>query len=50
MENALHHEATEVFELLSRARQVFGGDTPATEPPAFGAPRDLEADLGHGWV
>jgi hypothetical protein len=43
---ALHQEATNVLGLLSRAQQLFGGQAPPAEPPAFVAPPDLEADLG----
>jgi hypothetical protein len=46
---ALHQEATNVLGLLSRAQQLFGGAAPPADPPAFAAPRDLEADLGGGW-
>ena len=40
--------ASTVLGLLTRARQLFGGDTPPADPPAFVAPADLEADLGRG--
>jgi hypothetical protein len=46
---AVHHETTNVLALLSRARQLFGGDDPPADPPAFVAPPELEADLGGGW-
>ena len=49
MDAALHQEASNVLGLLSRARQLFGGDVPPADPPAFVAPPDLEADLGGGW-
>jgi hypothetical protein len=45
----LHQVTTNVLGLLSRARHLFGGDTPAADPPAFVAPPDLEDDLGRGW-
>jgi hypothetical protein len=46
--SALHHEARNALELLSRAQQLFGGQTPPADPPAFAAPPDLEDDLGEG--
>jgi hypothetical protein len=46
---ALHQEATNVLGLLSRAQQLFGGDAPPADPPAFVAPPELETDLGCGW-
>jgi hypothetical protein len=46
---ALHQEAANVLGLLSRAQQLFGGDRPPVDPPAFAAASDLEADLGGGW-
>jgi hypothetical protein len=49
VDTALHQEASNVLGLLSRARQLFGGDVPPADPPAFVAPPDLEADLGGGW-
>ena len=49
MDTALHQQATNVLGLLSRAQQLFGGQEPPADPPAFVAPPDLEADLGHGW-
>ncbi len=49
MDAALHQEATNVLALLSRAQQLFGGDAPPADPPAFVAPPGLEADLGRGW-
>ena len=49
MDAALHQEATNVLGLLSRAQQLFGGQAPPADPPAFVAPPDLEADLGRGW-
>jgi hypothetical protein len=49
VDTALHQEATNVLGLLSRARQLFGGDVPPADPPPFVAPPDLEADLGRGW-
>jgi hypothetical protein len=45
----LHQKATNVLGLLSRARQLVGGDVPPADPPPFVAPPDLEADLGRGW-
>jgi hypothetical protein len=46
---ALHQEASKVLGLLSRAQQLFGGDEPPADPPAFVAPPGLDADLGRGW-
>jgi hypothetical protein len=46
---ALQHEASNVLGSLFRARQLFGGDRPPADPPAFVAPPDLEANLGRGW-
>jgi hypothetical protein len=48
MDAALHQHARTVVGLLTRAQQLFGGDTPPADPPAFAAPPDLEADLGRG--
>ena len=48
MDAALHHQASAALGLLTRARQLFGCDTPPADPPIFAAPADLEADLGHG--
>jgi hypothetical protein len=45
----LHHEARNTLDLLSRAQQLFGGQTVPADPPAFVAPPDLEDDLGEGW-
>jgi hypothetical protein len=47
--SALHHEARNTLDLLSRAQQLFGGQTRPADPPAFVAPPDLEDDLGEGW-
>ena len=49
MDAALHQQVTHVLGVLSRAQQLFGGDVPPADPPAFAAPPDLEADLGGGW-
>jgi hypothetical protein len=49
VDTALHHEATNVLELLSRTQHLFGGQAPPADPPAFVAPPNLEADLGRGW-
>jgi hypothetical protein len=46
---ALDQQATNVLGLLSRVQQLFGGDPPPVDPPAFVAPPGLEADLGGGW-
>ena len=50
MDAALHQEASNVLGLLSRAQQVFGGQAPPADPPAFVAPPDLEANLGRGRI
>jgi hypothetical protein len=49
VDTALHQEVTDVVGLLSRAQQLFNGQDPPADPPAFVAPPDLEADLGRGW-
>ena len=49
MYSALHHEARTTLDLLSRAQQLFGGQTAPADPPAFVAPPDLEDNLGAGW-
>ena len=49
MDRALQQEATNVLAVLARARQLFGGDQPPADPPAFMAPPDLEQNLGRGW-
>jgi hypothetical protein len=46
---ALEQQAGNVLVVLNRARQLFGGDRPSADPPAFVAPADLEDDLGRGW-
>src|ERR1700752_3904144 len=48
MAAALHQHTSAARGLLTGARQLFGGDTPPADPPAFAAPADLEADLGRG--
>jgi hypothetical protein len=45
----LQQEADAVLGLVGRAKQVFGGDVPPTEPPVLGASRDLEDHLGRGY-
>ncbi|WP_425004968.1 hypothetical protein [Mycolicibacterium sp. S3B2] len=42
MESGLQQQASEVLDLVTRAKQVFGGDGTPQGPPAFAAPRDLE--------
>lgn len=49
MEHALQQEASNVLAVLSRVKQLFGGDEPPADPPAFVAPLDLECNLGRGW-
>lgn len=49
MNPKLEQEAKTVLGVVSRAQNVFGGDTPPTEPPEFAAPSDLEDDLGKGY-
>ncbi len=49
MDPALLHQASNVLAVLNRAQQLFGGDQPPADPPAFVAPADLEDDLGRGW-
>jgi hypothetical protein len=49
VEPALLHQASDVLALLDRAQQLFGGDRPPADPPAFVAPVDLEDNLGRGW-
>jgi hypothetical protein len=44
----LEQEAETVLGLVARAQNVFGGDTPPTEPPEFAANRHIEDDLGRG--
>jgi hypothetical protein len=45
----LEQETETVLAVVSRARDVFGGDAAPTAPPAFAADRDLEDDLGRGY-
>jgi hypothetical protein len=47
--SALQQQTTTVLGLVSRVRQLFGGELPPADPPAFVAPPDLEQDLGRGW-
>ena len=49
MDFALQQQAGEVLELLSRAQNVFGGEHPPADAPAFVPPPDLEYHLGGGW-
>jgi hypothetical protein len=49
VERALQQEASNVLAVLSRGTQLFGGDVPPADPPAFVAPLDLEHNLGRGW-
>jgi hypothetical protein len=46
---ALLQQASDVLAVLNRAQQLFGGDRPPADPPAFVAPADLEDNLGRGW-
>lgn len=46
MDPVLARQASNVLDLLDRARHVFGGATSPADPPAFSAPPDLERDLG----
>lgn len=45
----MQQQTREVLDMLSRAKNVFGGDTPPQDPPAFVPPPDLEQELGRGW-
>jgi hypothetical protein len=45
---ALQQQTNTVLSLLARAQNVFGGERPPADPPAFVAPADLEDDLGCG--
>jgi hypothetical protein len=45
----LEQEVETVLGVVARAQNVFGGDSTPPEPPAFGAPRDLEDNLGKGF-
>lgn len=49
MDPKLEQEADAVLGLVHRARQVFGGNVPPIEPPAFGPGRDLEDNLDRGY-
>lgn len=48
MDDGVRQQAREVLDVLSRARNVFGGNTTPDRPPAFAPPTDLEQDLGRG--
>jgi hypothetical protein len=45
----LQQQARDVLGLLSRAKEVFGGEAPPIDTPAFIPPRNLEQDVGRGW-
>ncbi|WP_158220767.1 hypothetical protein [Mycobacterium lehmannii] len=42
MESGLQQQASEILDLVSRAKKVFGGDSVPERPPAFAPPGDLE--------
>jgi hypothetical protein len=42
VESGLRQQASEVLDLVGRAKKVFGGDRAPQRPPTFAAPRDLE--------
>ncbi|MDT5114445.1 MAG: hypothetical protein QOE30_184 [Mycobacterium sp.] len=48
MDEGLQNQTEAVLRTLARARTVFGSDELPVDPPAFGAPADLEDDLGAG--
>lgn len=41
-------EAQKVLSIVSRAQDVFGGQSESAAPPRFAADRDIEDDLGRG--
>lgn len=41
-------ETKKVLGVVSRALNVFGGETDAVAPPLFAAARDIEDNLGRG--
>ena len=49
MNPKLEQEAKRVLGVVSRAQNVFGGNTAPTEPLEFAAPSDLEHNLGKGY-
>ena len=49
VESALHQQVRDVLALLSRARELFGGDQAPADAPAFVSPPDLERRLGGAW-
>jgi hypothetical protein len=45
---SIETETKKVLGVVSRALNVFGGDTEPAEPPRFAAARDIEDNLGRG--
>jgi hypothetical protein len=46
--DALQQQASAVLAVLSRAREVLGGDGSAAPPTAFAPPREIETGVGRG--
>jgi hypothetical protein len=42
-------EAQKVLGVVSRAQDVFGGQSEPAHPPRFAAERDIEDNLGRGY-
>jgi hypothetical protein len=46
----IEEEVGRVLDVVVRAQKVFGGDAFPPDPPVFAARRDLEDDLGRGYI
>jgi len=45
VESGLQQQASQILDLATRAKKVFGGDSTPQRPPEFAAPRDLEETI-----
>ncbi len=48
MNTRIEREVARVLDVVTHARNVFGGDAAPAKLPVFAARRDLEDDLGRG--
>ncbi|MBU8814134.1 hypothetical protein KL953_35330 [Mycolicibacterium goodii] len=45
VESGLEQQASQILDLATRVKKVFGGDSTPQRPPLFAAPRDLEEGI-----
>lgn len=45
VESGLQQQASQILDLATRVKKVFGGDSTPQRPPLFAAPRDLEEGI-----